>query len=208
MKAQVRFIVITVPPEGIAEKIEEVRLRVSRIGASSAALAYPPHVTLRTGALVPVEDLPEFLEEFEEVAEGWDPFPIATDGFIRTEYGDGVRKYLVGYRVRKDDDLSALNRRLLGCGAFRASDRLEFLPHLTLAFDDLDREGFLRVGRFMDEHRGELPSGFEWTCDNVALYRRDGGLWVPHAVYRGGRKGGIHEKNGRNKQKTHARRRY
>jgi 2'-5' RNA ligase len=200
MSGQVRLIVITVPPDEVAQRIDEVRMRICRIGASSAALAYPPHVTLRTGALVPAEDLSEFTGEFRRVAEGWQPFTIATDGFIRTEYGDGVRKYLVGYRVRKNEALSALNRRLLDCSVFRASGRLEFLPHLTLAFEDLDREGFLRVDRHLEDHLGEFPQEFHWKCDNVTLCHKVNGLWTPYAVFHAGA-GGIHGKNGLSKPK-------
>jgi hypothetical protein len=56
-----------------------------------------------------------------------------------------TEKHLVGYRMALDEKLAGLNRRLLGYAPWRASNRVYFQPHLTLAFDDLDREGFRRV---------------------------------------------------------------
>ena len=185
MTEQVRFIVITTAPPEVSCRIDEVRRRVSEIGRSRAALAYPPHVTLRTGALVPSALVPSFLEAFGAVVGTWTPFTLRTDGLWRTSYRDREQeKFLVGYRVCKDPPLAGLNERLLRCSAWRASNRLHFEPHLTLAFDDLDRDGCSRVGDWIGDNPGALPAGFEWTCDNVGLFCQEEGEWVPYKVWR------------------------
>jgi len=185
MSSLVRFIVITTTPREVERGIDEARRRVCEVGACRAALAYPPHVTLRTGALVPAPLVARFLEAFGAAVGRWAPFPIRTDGLWQTSYRDrDLEKYLVGYRIAKDAPLAELNERLLCCTTWRASDRRHFEPHLTLAFDDLDREGYQRVCQWLRGNPSALPTGFQWTCDNVGLYVRDGEEWVPYRIWR------------------------
>jgi 2'-5' RNA ligase len=185
MNEAVRFIVITTPPPEVGRPIDEARQLVSGISGSRAALAYPPHVTLRTGMLVPAALVSSFLDGFEVVVAGWEPFLIRTDGLWITSYRDrGKEKFLVGYRVVKDPGLTTLNRRLLAYTTWRASNRLSFEPHLTLAFDDLDLDGFVRVQHWLNDSPGVLPQAFSWTCDNVGLFRREGDSWCPYKVWR------------------------
>jgi 2'-5' RNA ligase len=185
MSDSIRFVIITVLPEAAARRFNQARRRVCEIGGSRAALAYPAHVTLRTGVLVPVELAETFLEEFGEAIGMWDPFPITTEGMLLTEYRDAeALKYLVGYRIRKDPTLMNLNERLLRYERWRASNRLHFEPHLTLAFDDLDAEGFQNIQNWLDGNPDALPSCFEWTCDNVGLYRRQHAIWTLYREWR------------------------
>ena len=185
MNEAVRFIVITTPPRDVSRQIDEARRHVCSVSGSRAALAFPPHVTLRTGAMVPAALVPTFIDAFGAVVGRWDPFQIRTEGLWRTAYRDaGKEKHLVGYRVAKDPALAALNERLLTYTTWRASSRLHFEPHLTLAFDDLDLDGFVRVQHWLDDNPGILPSGFCWTCDNVALFRREVDTWCAYKVWR------------------------
>jgi 2'-5' RNA ligase len=185
MSESVRFIIVTAAPPDVAGRIDEARRRVAEIGGCRSALAYPPHVTLRTGALVPAPLVSSFLDAFGTVVGRWTPFPIRTDGLLQTSYRDrDQEKYLVGYRVLKDAPLAELNERLLRCSAWRASSRLHFEPHLTLAFDDLDREGYRRTSDWIQENSGALPGSFTWICDNVGLYRREESVWTAYKVWR------------------------
>ena len=184
-EGSVRFIIITTPPHDVAARIDSARQLVCGIGHSRAALAYPPHVTLRTGALVPGPMISSFIEAFGAAVSRWDPFPMRTEGLWQTSYRDGEKeKYLVGYRIAKDPALLALNERLLRCSTWRASSRIHFEPHLTLAFDDLNHDGFERIGQWLAGNPESLPKGFTWTCDNVGLFRRDGETWIPYKVWR------------------------
>ena len=180
----VRFIIITTPQREVAARIEEARRTICGIGASRAALAYPPHVTLRTGTLVPALQLADFVREFGEVVGRWKPFRIRTDGLWQATYRDREQmKHLVGYRIHEDPELMAMNERLLTFTRWRASNRLRYEPHLTLAFDDLNQEGFARIGRWIQENPRALPDGFEWKFDNVSVYRQEGDLWSPYQVW-------------------------
>ncbi len=187
MSDSIRFIVITVLPEERARELDAARRRVCGIGGSRVALAYPPHVTLRTGALVPRESVDTFLKEFGETVGAWGPFPMTTEGLFVTSYQDEERlKHLVGYKVRKDPALASLNERLLRYEKWRSSNRLTFVPHLTLAFDDLTEAGMHRVRLWLDENPNGLPARFQWFCDNVGLYWRQGDSWTLHTEWRAG----------------------
>jgi 2'-5' RNA ligase len=185
MNDAVRFIIITTPPHNVAGQIDEVRQLVCSVGRSRAALSYPPHVTLRTGAMVPLALVPTFIEAFGAVVGSWGPFPIRTEGLWCTAYRDaGKEKYLVGYRIVKDLEIVALNARLLTYTTWRASNRQHFEPHLTLAFDDLDLDGFVRLQHWLNDNPDVLPGGFSWTCDSVSLFRCEAGAWCAYKVWR------------------------
>ena len=185
MNDTVRFIIITVVPQSVASEIDRARRSVCAVGGSAAALAYPPHVTLRTGVRVPVDMVSAFLDEFGTVVGQWDPFPLQTDGVWLTSYAEaGVGKRLVGYRVKKHPLLMALNERLQRHTRWRASDRVSFDPHLTMAFDDLSEEGFLAIRSWLERTPGAIPTGFEWTCDNVGVFRREGDTWSAYKLWR------------------------
>ncbi len=185
MSEAVRFVVITTPPAEMSREIDTARRLIGEIGRSRAALAYPPHVTLRTGARVPAELVSTFLDAFGAAVGTWEPFPVRTAGIWQTTYMDGEReKYLVGYRVEKSQALAALNERLLRLSTWRASNRLHFEPHLTLAYDDLDLDGYQSIERWREQTPGALPEGFAWTCDNVGLFYLEGEDWMPYKVWR------------------------
>jgi len=191
MNTSIRFIIITVLPDDVARGFDHARRLACEVGRSRASLAYPPHVTLRTGALVPVEHVSAFIQELDETLGAWDSFPVTADGFVFSQYEDGEeRKYLAGYRVRKDPSLTSLNARLLRLEKWRASNRLLFEPHLTLAFDDLDRKGFQDVQRWLEANPGALPSSFSWLCENVCLYTRTGDQWTLYREWRSSSDGG------------------
>jgi 2'-5' RNA ligase len=192
----VRFVIITALPKEAADRFDLARRNVCRIARSRAALAYPPHVTLRTGALVPRESLDSFLGEFGETVGAWDPFPVRTGRLVVTTYADGnAEKHLICYEIQKDAALMEMNARLLRYEKWRASNRLVFQPHLTLAFDDLTEDGAQSVRAWRDENPDALPAGFRWRCDNVGVYVRVGGLWTLHTEWRARVSPGVREQH-------------
>ncbi len=180
----IRLIIITVPPPAAAEELDRLRRQVCRISGSRAALSYPPHVTLRTGVIVPPGCMDGFIEGFGKVVGAWRPFPIRTDGLFHFPYTDGAdRKLVFGFRIRLDPPLAGLNRRLLSYTKFRKSRKRAFHPHLTLAFDDLALEG-LEAAQAALSTSGMHPQSMSWPLDNVSLYRLEGARWRPFHVYR------------------------
>jgi 2'-5' RNA ligase len=180
---RIRLVIITVPPPEVAEAVEALRAPLCRMADSRAALAYPPHVTLRTGVRVPPASLDAFLAEFGRVVSGLAPFPVRTEGIDFLTYGDeGREKYLVACRIAPTEPLRRLNRRLLAYRKWRKSDRTAFHPHMTLVFDDLSREDWLRLRTHIEAHPETYARTFDWTVDHVGLYERRGERWQPRAV--------------------------
>jgi len=180
-----RFIIISVLTGETARRFDDARRQTCLIGSSQAALAYPPHLTLRTGVLLPDSMIDGFLEEFSAVVGLWTAFPVNTEGTFVSRYRDGaLLKNLVGYKVRKDPPLAELNRRLLGYEKWRASDRLHFEPHLTLAFDDLTDDGVRAIQQWWEKEPEVLPDGLQWSCDNIGLYRREQDAWIVFREWR------------------------
>jgi 2'-5' RNA ligase len=180
----VRFILITVPPLEVAVELEAVREELNRLAGSCAALNYPPHVTLRTGFLVPEEEIPNFLYEFRRCFDGEKAFHIRTDGIYCGLYEqDNGSQYIVCYRIKKEEGLLRLNKTLLSYRKYRKSDRTLFDPHLTIAYEDLSFEGFERL-RHDIENRPELRRRqFSWKCDNAGLYLKNGDRWELYRIF-------------------------
>jgi len=182
---EIRLIIITVPPDDLCAEIDAFRREIAPIGDSYEALTYPPHITLRTGAIVPVEALEDYGERLERHLADRRPFPIATASLEQSSYtADGQIRHFVGYGIRRSEELLALNRRLLRFRDWIKSDRTDFHPHLTAAFHDLDGAGATRVDRWIKANPERVPAGFAWTCDNVGLWRRGNERWEPLRVIR------------------------
>jgi len=145
---------------------------------STAALAYPPHVTLRTGALVPERNVAEFAAGMAQTLGKWRAFPVRTDGLFSTTYQaqDGTPRYIVGWRVVPDACLAGLHRRLLSYERFMRRAQPAFEPHVTLAFEDLAEEQVDPLLRHATDRPRVYPPRLEWPCTSVGLYwLRDGG---------------------------------
>ncbi len=175
-----RFILITIPPPETAAAIDAVRWPLNMAAASRAALAYPPHVTLRTGFLVPDEAVNLFLTDFSRWAVAAAPAKVRTCGLYCGTYAqdEGPRR-IICYRVAEEQSLLALNRHLLGFAAYRKSNRTAFWPHLTLAYEDLTEEGYTAACRWLDAHPETAQQIHVWLCDRIWLFEQESNYWWP-----------------------------
>jgi 2'-5' RNA ligase len=177
----VRFIIITVPPADVAARLEEARREASGLTHSRAALAYPPHVTLRTGAIVPPDSIGKFAAGMRTALGEWSPFPMRAEGLMHSVYEDhdGLSRHIVGWRVPADEPLLRVHRDLLSFRLYQRRAQPPFEPHLTLAFEDLEEQD---AGRLL-LHAASRPEIFPlelcWTCDRVGLYREMDESWEP-----------------------------
>lgn len=176
----VRLIIITVPPSEISEEIDAFRRTIARIGDTREALTYPPHITMRTGALVPPGRLEEYADRFERHLAGISSFLVETDALEQSTYeADGGRRHFVGYGIVRSGPLLELNARLLGFRDWIKSNRTDFYPHLTVAFHDLDGAGAARIAQWIIDNPSAVPSGFMWTCNSIGLWSRGEERWEP-----------------------------
>jgi 2'-5' RNA ligase len=178
----VRFIIISTLPEDITNEINVLREKLSKITGSFQALTYPPHITLRTGAIVPIDEIYQYITEFGETVKNVTPFDIETDGLKFTNYISNAKlKNLIIYKIMHNPELSALNLNLLNYEKYKKSNNNNFKPHLTLAFDDLSEKGFKDGSSFLDKQ--EIKN-FKWNCNNISLFRFKEDKWVPYHVFK------------------------
>jgi 2'-5' RNA ligase len=180
----VRLIIITVPPTAVQAELSLLRANCSGVSSSHAAAAYPPHVTLRTGVIVPPRGMSAFLAEFGRLLEEIEPFELRTGEIVfRTILRDSGEVPIVALEIEPSAALLSLNARLLGYKTYRANDRTGFWPHLTLAFQDLSPAGLRNLERYLAAREDLRSLRLTWTCDNVSLYRQRGRRWQPHHLY-------------------------
>jgi 2'-5' RNA ligase len=178
----IRFVILTIPPPPLCARLEAAHAMASALTGSVAALAFPPHVTLRTGAMVPSQNIAEFAAGIRAAMGPWQPFPLRSQSLFAAPYesDDGNIRHMVAWRFALDPPLLELHRRLLSYARFRRRPQPHFEPHLTLAFDDLIEE----AARLLLERAKGLPDVFpptlSWECDNVGLYRLNGDRWEPY----------------------------
>lgn len=184
--SEVRFIIITVPPPDTSMRLENARAAAASFSRSCAALAYPPHVTLRTGAVVPEQSIAAFAEGLQESLGAWRPFIIRMRGLFQASWqsGDGEELHMVAWRIERDAPLLDLHERLSAFTPFRRRAQPAFEPHLTLAFEDITATGARDLLRHAQGDPGTFPPDLAWPCNNIGLYRREGVRWEPFIVLR------------------------
>lgn len=180
---RIRFVIITVPPLRVVQQIDRFRIPAADVSHSRIALAYPPHVTLRTGALVPAAEVVDYVHGLRETLSDFRPFEISTTELIASTYEEsGETRYFVGYGVERSPELMALHDRLLTYSRFIKRKQPNFEPHLSIAYGDLTAEGQAAILHLAEKNPSLAPSRLSWICDNVGLYHRVGGEWVPYEV--------------------------
>ncbi len=181
----VRLIVIAVAPEAVARLVRPLMRRLGDIAGCRRALEYPPHVTLRTGALVPREELDSYIGGFCDCCRVLASARIATEAFVHELYDarpDGPARHFYGYSVERTPGLTALHDDLRRYSAYIKAGHRPFRPHLSIAYDDISDAGSKKIDCWLEKNTGAIPNHIEWTCDSVALYRRAGAADVKHRV--------------------------
>lgn len=173
-----RFVIISLPPRTIRDRIDALRRPLNEQVGAGEALRYPPHLTLRTGLVCPDGRAGEVAKAFLAHAAGANSVPVRTEGLFYTTYGEpGAERGMVGWTVGATGPLLALHRRLLEFTDWAKGPQGAFRPHLTLAFDDLGAEEVESLRKSVSTLEPPVPN-FSWTIDNVALYYEDGPRWV------------------------------
>ena len=181
----IRFVIITVPPVKIQKEINKFRKEMSKCGNTFEALTYPPHITLRTGAVVPKENLDIFFEGFERhIFDTVNPFIIETQGIEGGTYLSGEeKKYYYYYKIKLSEKLDKLNKNLLQYDLYKKSNKTQFMPHITMAFDDLTIEEFNNIKKEMYDKIKSAPN-YSWTFNNIGFYYFNGYSWKAYKNFK------------------------
>ena len=173
-----RLRIITVLPEPQASTLRLLMDTLGDLAGSHVARSYPPHVTLRTGALVPETELESYVKGFRNHLGSSRPFEVETDRFVHQTYDSvGVTKHFFGYTVKESMGLMELHTGLIKYDRYMKRDAPPFWPHLSVAYDDISDEGGRAITERLKGDPGAIPEGFSWGCDSVSLYRKVDGMW-------------------------------
>jgi len=173
-----RFVIITLPPKTIRDRIDALRRPLNEEVGAQEALRYPPHLTLRTGLVCPDDRAKDVAEGFLAHAAGLNAVPVRTEGLFYTTYGDpGKERGMVGWTVSATGPLLALHRGLLGFTDWAKGPQGAFRPHLTLAFDDLGAGEVEQLRQTIATMEPPVPN-FSWTIDHVALFHETSAGWI------------------------------
>ncbi|MCG8338825.1 MAG: 2'-5' RNA ligase family protein [Proteobacteria bacterium] len=180
----VRFIVITVPKGVVFRKFSSIIQLIKHVGETYTAASYPPHITLRTGAIVPKQEVDNFIEGFGNHVADWKSFEIETEGIAQEEHlEEGDSSYFFYYRIKQNKTLDNLHKMLRQYEPYIKSRNKQFHPHLSLAYKDVTRSGYERIKELLRSKKEMFPSSLKWTCDNICLYFQKNYTWMPYHVF-------------------------
>ena len=177
----IRFVIISVLPEPESSYMYELVKEACRITGSRTALTFPPHVTLRTGALVPSDKIKNYIEGFRLKIEQFamkrilnEKIKITSSSLDFTKYiENGRTKNLVLYYINKTTWLSELNKFLLEYDLYIKSNKKEFIPHVSLCYDDLDDENCLLLKNHIEINKTRFLPEMSFYLDEISLYYQD-----------------------------------
>lgn len=179
--SEVRLTIVTIPPAPLCGRLTGLRSLAAGLTGSRAALLHPPHLTLRTGALVPEKMIGSFVRELRQALGPWRPFTLRAQGLFHTTYPDeaGSLRHLVAWRILPDPPLVDMHVRLLTCTRWQRRPQPPFEPHLTLAYEDLAADAAESLLQAAAAQPALYVPEFSWPCANVTLCRFAADRWEP-----------------------------
>lgn len=173
-----RFVIIHSIQQDAGYFLETIRQQLSAAGAGKAALAWPVHLTLRTGLLCPDDQAGKAADDFLAHAADCRRVALEVQDLVASEYGPPENpKGFLGLELEPSRSLLELHSRLLAYKPWAKSEQTEYHPHITLAYEDCSpaaaRE-LLPLARDALERLPPLP----WL-DRVELWHQVGEVWKP-----------------------------
>ena len=145
---------------------------------SKASLNSPAHITLHMPFELKENREKAVIEALNELAEGYNSFPIEIDGF------GAFPPRVLFLHVVPNDMLSRLQSDVHECmkrgfNVFNADyKKRPFHPHVTLAFRDLKKSAFQEAWSVLKD------KGFKasWLAHGITLLKHDGRKWQELAL--------------------------
>ncbi len=180
----IRVIIITVPPEEIRSHLEPLRQRLCSLGGDPRALAYPPHITLRTGAFIPRDQLQAYIHDLGASIAGMPPCPVRAQRlYLGPTDHQGCQRFICAATFAPSPDLHRLNQRLLTVSRYQKREQTSFWPHLSLVYGNLSLEGLRAVQSCLADNPEILKPEWSWSIDHVALYTLQSTHWQPLHIF-------------------------
>ena len=182
---KIRFVIISVLPEYQKKEINELSKELYDLSGSVTALLYPPHITLRTGAIVPIDKVNSYIIGFRNyidkfLAKRIEKDLIKFDKLDFTFYYDNeTKKNIIAYFIKMNPWLKELNKTLDEYNDFKKSKKKKkFNPHISLAYDDLSDDNLVKCKNHINSNKEKYYDFLSFKLSDISLfYQRDDGYW-------------------------------
>ena len=167
------YFIALIPTEPIRSEAWALKEHMRDTYGSKASLNSPAHITLHMPFEMKQSRERAVVEALQELAEGYNSFPIEIDGF-----GAFPPKVLF-LHVVPNDILSRLQSDVhqsmkRGFNIFNADYKKKpFHPHITLAFRDLKKSTFEEAWSVYKEKEFRAS----WQAQDITLLKHDGNQW-------------------------------
>lgn len=168
-------IVVNIKQPLMAKVCQVQRNLSSRTGSKTCVQSWKPHLTVGSGIMVGNDQLADLQSQFQSALSKKSSFSVKVSGygFMAGWKGSifGRSPYVVYLRVQDDPTLEALVKaieRVTHHYFLFYQQPQPYTPHVTLAFGDLTKEGFLNSMIFLKDKK------FAGTIlvDHVSLLRK------------------------------------
>jgi 2'-5' RNA ligase len=174
-KENIYFIAI-IPPKEISDEITEFKIDFKTRFSSSAALKTIPHITLKAPFKLTSGEHEPLLEWFRRLPVTVSPFPMEIRDFGTF---DSKHKPVIFVHPVINDALHSLHKEILG--SFRTAytevgimkNELDFHPHITIAYRDLEPENYAMAWREYQSKRYEAA----FIVNSFHLLQHDSKKW-------------------------------
>jgi 2'-5' RNA ligase len=172
--------IVTLFSRDLNQRIEPLRQTISEKFQSSEGLHWPPHMTLRSGFVVPESDVRKLISSFRIFLQAVEPITVKLEGFkFIDDYKTNqwiTSPYIAGINVVYDSRLKKFHERLMEFKDFSSSSG-EYNPHITLAYNDITKDTFPKIKRYLEGFR----FSYKLNINEVALILNEG---KNHSIYR------------------------
>ena len=172
--------IVTYLDKELTDKVREVQKRLYELTGSRACLdLWGPHITVGSGVTIPDADEADFLKHLSTVAKEFTPFPVTIkdydfmDNFSAGKTSGAYTPYVIYLGVVVNPELQHLaetiEEKVIKGRETYWHQQWPYNPHITLAFKDLNKEGFERAKKLL----ANKPFAGETTIDHVAIHRQN-----------------------------------
>jgi 2'-5' RNA ligase len=175
---QKKYSIVTYLNDESSKKVREIQQKLFELTGSRACLdEWEPHTTVGSGIWVTEEELAEVEKTFTQLAKETKPFSVTVSGFggltdRKGGEGEATTPYVLWIDIVVGDEL----KNLAGMIEEEVTSKYKlwykmpvpYTPHVTVAFRDLNKEGYEK-GR---EYLKELNFEDEIIISHIALVEK------------------------------------
>lgn len=172
MRSLQKYFLAILPPDEFLDQITHLKLDIKSEFGIKYALKSPAHITLKMPFLFDENKIERLTESISLLLQEIRPFSIQIRGV------DQFRKRVVFLKVGKSTELIEMQEKIKK-HLKREHHLVEelsdnnFHPHMTVAFQDIKKDQFDPLYRFIFERKVE----FSFVVNSVVLLKKVDGIW-------------------------------